>query len=224
MDALERIVEAVLYEGYILWPYRRSAKKNRQRWTFGGVYAPAFVAAADSGDVSCVQTQCLVTGEAPLVDVELRFLQVVQRRVAQVLARGALQFVDQLSAGSRRILAWDEAVERRIAGNGSFVVEAGEEREKVDGGVIVRNWEEARGKVDVDVEPVQHGVWRVSVVVSNTSRWNGTDRTLAQRHGLMSAHVVLRVRGGAFVSMTDPPSELDALVAACQNRGLWAGW
>ena len=38
MDAAKKIAETVLYEGYVLWPYRRSAMKNQQRWTFGGVY------------------------------------------------------------------------------------------------------------------------------------------------------------------------------------------
>ena len=38
VDPVRAIADAVLYEGYVLWPYRRSALKNRQRWTFGGVY------------------------------------------------------------------------------------------------------------------------------------------------------------------------------------------
>ena len=46
---LEEIAAAVLYEGYILWPYRRSARKNQQRWTFGGVYPRGYVEAARSG-------------------------------------------------------------------------------------------------------------------------------------------------------------------------------
>ena len=29
---------AVLYEGYLLYPYRPSSVKNRQRWTFGGLF------------------------------------------------------------------------------------------------------------------------------------------------------------------------------------------
>ncbi len=37
MDALRKIADAVLYEGYVLWPYRRSALKNTRRFTFGGV-------------------------------------------------------------------------------------------------------------------------------------------------------------------------------------------
>ena len=38
MDPVRAIADAVLYEGYVLWPYRRSALKNQRRWTFGGVY------------------------------------------------------------------------------------------------------------------------------------------------------------------------------------------
>ena len=44
-DPVRTIADAVLYEGYILWPYRRSSPKNRQRWTFGGVFPPAHSAA-----------------------------------------------------------------------------------------------------------------------------------------------------------------------------------
>ena len=35
---VEKVVNAVLYEGYILYPYRASSKKNRERFTFGRVY------------------------------------------------------------------------------------------------------------------------------------------------------------------------------------------
>ena len=41
VDRVRRIADAVLYEGYVLWPYRRSALKNQRRWTFGGVYPRA---------------------------------------------------------------------------------------------------------------------------------------------------------------------------------------
>ncbi len=37
-DREREIADAILYEGYILYPYRASAIKNRQRWTFGGVF------------------------------------------------------------------------------------------------------------------------------------------------------------------------------------------
>ena len=33
------VADAVLYEGYVLYPYRASARKNQMRWQFG-VLAP----------------------------------------------------------------------------------------------------------------------------------------------------------------------------------------
>jgi len=40
-QTVDGIANAVLYEGYILYPYR-PATKNRQRWTFGGLYPEAY--------------------------------------------------------------------------------------------------------------------------------------------------------------------------------------
>ena len=107
---------------------------------------------AASGDAWRVQTQCLVTGAEPLVDLEVRFLHVVSRQVAHVSADGRLEFVEELTSGRERILAWDEAVERRFAFPCDVRVTAGEERESVDGGVIVRTWEEVQGDLDVGHE------------------------------------------------------------------------
>jgi len=225
VDALESIAAATLYEGYLLWPYRRSARKNQQRWTFGGVYPRGFVEAARAGDAWRVQTQCLVIGAQPVpeVEVELRFLQVVSRRLARVALDGSLDFVDELRVGDQRILAWDEAVERRFVAPGCFSVAAGEEREGVEGGggVIVRSWADLSGLVDVRLERLDESVTRVTASLCNTSQWSGLDRGEAQRYGFMSAHFVLRVRDGVFVSLTDPPPELAAEAASCENLGLW---
>ena len=37
VSLVEKIADAVLYEGYILYPYRPSAVKNQQRWNFGAL-------------------------------------------------------------------------------------------------------------------------------------------------------------------------------------------
>src|SRR5215208_3116609 len=79
-DVVADIANAVLYEGHLLWPYRASALKNRQRWTFGGVYPPAFARA--TGDRARVSFEALVEGEAPRVEIEVRFLQIVSGAVA----------------------------------------------------------------------------------------------------------------------------------------------
>ena len=81
---LEQVVQAVLYEGYILYPYRASSKKNsRGRFTFGRVYPEAYSAAQNGAEPCRMQTECLVrsAGAAPAVDVSVRFLQPVWREV-----------------------------------------------------------------------------------------------------------------------------------------------
>lgn len=221
MDALEQIAATVLYEGYVLWPYRRSARKNQQRWTFGGVYPRGFCDAARNGDAWRVQTQCLVVGAAPVVEVELRFLQVVERRVARVLSGGSLQFVDKLEVDGQPTVAWDEALEHCLVVPAPVTISAGEQREELDGGVIVRSWHDLNGHVEVTSERLGDDLSRVTASLANTSDWSGLDRTAAQRHGFMSAHFVLRARDGTFVSLTDPPPHLAAEAASCENVGLW---
>ena len=46
---IKEIANAVLYEGYLLYPYRHSSIKNRQRWTFGVVYPQEYSQA--NGDI-----------------------------------------------------------------------------------------------------------------------------------------------------------------------------
>jgi len=132
-DPVEKIAAAVLYEGYVLWPYRRSAQKNQRRWTFGGVYPRAYSEAEGGNDPWLMQTQCLVVGEKPTVEVKVRFLHVVERKVAKlreagIVRRGGfetrshqearkperLEFVDELRVGKERYLAWEEAAEREV--------------------------------------------------------------------------------------------------------------
>ena len=71
--AAERVAAAVLYEGYLLYPYRRSALKNRQRWPFGALYPRGWAEA--NGERSSMHTEVLVRGDAR-VEASLRWLEV----------------------------------------------------------------------------------------------------------------------------------------------------
>jgi hypothetical protein len=220
-DPVAAVAQAVLYEGYILWPYRRSASKNRQRWTFGGVH-PEGWSREHPDDRCALVTQCLVAGSPEAqVDVAVRFLQVVRRQ--PIDARG--EAVDELDGR----LAWDEAREREVtlavrsdgAGSAPIDVPAGRDVEPVRGGAVVRSWEALSGTVDVSIERVGEALRRIGVAVVNTAPWQGGDREEALRRTLVSTHVVLRSRDAAFVSQTDPPEELAEAAAACENAGAW---
>jgi hypothetical protein len=113
MEMVEKVAEAVLYEGYLLYPYRRSAMKNQQRWTFGGVY-PAQHSVAHPDDPCEMQTECLVLGDADtILAMKIRFLQVVDRSVAQMI-EGVLHPVEELCVGEQVYQPWEEAIERTV--------------------------------------------------------------------------------------------------------------
>lgn len=127
MDIVKKIADAVLYEGYILWPYRKSARKNQQRWTFGGVYPRAYSEAGHEDDPWLMQTECLVEGDGgSTIEVKVRFLHVTERRLAKGAGVGGggfeirpcesehREFVEELRVGGELYLPWDEATEREV--------------------------------------------------------------------------------------------------------------
>src|SRR5437763_10317472 len=98
-DPIRAIADAILYEGYILWPYRRSAMKNQRRFTFGGVYPPAH-SHTHPDDLAGVQADVLLMGcEEGVVEISVRFLHIVSRSLAR-LSEGELEPVDELVIGA----------------------------------------------------------------------------------------------------------------------------
>ena len=84
---VDGIVKAVLYEGYMLYPYRPSAVKNRQRFNFGVVYPRAYSHAQGGTDAWSMQTECLVQGNGLThCTVRVRFLRMVARSVGKPAA------------------------------------------------------------------------------------------------------------------------------------------
>ncbi|HJW71138.1 MAG TPA: DUF6084 family protein, partial [Candidatus Binatia bacterium] len=83
IERARAVADAVLYEGYLLYPYRASARKNQLRWQFG-VLAPRAWSDAGGCEAWWSQTECLVEpGAETLLTGTLRFLQ-VQKRTLEV--------------------------------------------------------------------------------------------------------------------------------------------
>ena len=79
LDRVRPIADAVLYEGYLLYPYRASALKNRSRWTFG-VVMPAAYARVGESERDFTQAECVVeAGPTARFTVAVRFLQIIDR-------------------------------------------------------------------------------------------------------------------------------------------------
>jgi hydrogenase maturation protease len=249
---VKRIAYAVLYEGYILYPYRPSVK-NRQRWTFGGLYPRSYSEAQDGSDGWVVQTECLVQGgEHTTLQVQVRFLHLLNRLVGQLEcplnefsdgAEPAYRVVESLQIGGRLLHTMQEAVEREcLLGDVDLLsLAAGPRRsefgfparrtlEPVRGplgeiaAVQVREQQAVAGGLEVSAEAAAEGLFKVRVRVENRTPLEAAgqrSRDEALLRALISAHTVLGVREGAFVSLVDPPMEWRALAASCKNCGAW---
>ena len=222
LDEVRRVADAVLYEGYILYPYRASSQKNRSRWQFGVLMPPAY-AAADPSETTTARAESVFTRDGePSVDVIVRFLQ-VQRRTCP---------------GPGAPDTWDEAVEREVSitvagaalfGDGTatpFGIPGGEEHEPTADGEMIRRRQALRGVVTVRAAELP-GPWqaaRLTVGVTNQTAV-GSDapasRGQALPAALVAAHMIITISGGAFVSMTDPPEWAAPAVGECENAGCW---
>ena len=105
MTDLLTLANAVMYEGYMLWPYTPSALKNQRRWTFGCVFPPGWTA-AHPDDACVMRTQVLLESDPHDVDVTVRFLQAdgVERSVTPgAFAFGALRGSVDFEVDGRRL-------------------------------------------------------------------------------------------------------------------------
>lgn len=236
-ELAQKVANAVLYEGYMLYPYRPSAIKNRQRWTFGILYPPAY-GEVNSGTERCgMHSECLlqVKGDAA-VQVSFRFLHLVARQVAQKI-EGRLEAVPSLVVDDRIIESWDEGIERTVEFElpplgisqqcieFSFQarVESESLRDKSGSvvGSISRTQHEVRGAVSIASDTMRDGVLKLTIDVTNTTSLppEALDRNSALLRSLLSAHIILRADGGEFVSLLDPPENFKEAANACKNVG-----
>jgi len=228
-----RVADAVLYEGYVLYPYRASAAKNQVRWQFG-VLAPRQFAEADESEQWAQQTELIAEfGEAATVDVRVRFLQ-VQARTVEAAEGDDFVPVAQLDVDGQRWATWEEAVEHAVDVSridlgtvGTSVtplsVPAWREVEELGAaGRVVRERWAVDGMIRVAVEdvPGPYPLTRLQVRVENLTEWGerGERREVAVRRALIGVHILLHAEDGSFLSSLDPPEFAGGAVASCTNH------
>lgn len=236
LDHVKAVADAVLYEGYVLYPYRASATKNQARWQFGVLVPPSY-AATGTGEHSSCRTECLAeVGPDAELHIRLRFLQAQRRTVEaeQPDAPGRYREVNALIVGEDELLPWDEAIERehdvvlpvrRLLESEQWVpvlVRGGELTTVVEGGRVVRRKQPLTAELRCRAERLP-GLVRLHVTVANTASvdCSGYTRDEAVRHSLIAAHSVLTLTGGRFLSLLDPPEWAAEHARACVNEHTW---
>ncbi len=241
LDLGRAIADAVLYEGYLLYPYRASSSKNQTRWQFG-VVSPPGAAEAGLGERPSMTMQCLLVdsrtgagdgdGDGEMV-VHLRFLHLQRRQMHDAQDREVTELVVDGSSWT----SWDEAVERELdfvfsldtLADGVTVpvrvertesVEAVRDASGIDVGRVVRRTWPLSAELSLSTTP--NGGYRTfELNIVNTSTDVPTSKEAAIRAALIGAHVLVEARGFGFVSMVDPPEDAAELVAACTQDRCW---
>jgi hypothetical protein len=194
LEQARAVGDAVLYEGYLLYPYRASAPKNRVRWQWGVLVPPSY-ASPEIGEHASAHVECVLEPLAhTILHVKLRFLQ----------------------ARTRPGATWDEAVEHEIDFELPLSELPAERSFQVGHGLS--------GVLIARADPLDgpFGGTRLHVEVHNTTSWRSDGiREHALRHALLAAHLVLGVDTGHFLSMLDPPEWAKPAVEACRQERLW---
>jgi hydrogenase maturation protease len=243
LKLVEKIVEAVLYEGYILYPYRASAVKNRQRFNFGVLTPKSYSEAHNGTERWQSQTQCPVSAAAAL-DVKARFLRLCLREVQRLdQTTGEFHPVESLDVDGKLYQTWQEAVECEAGApelelktltekphrvNFSFpAAESSEplrDKDRNIVGAIVRRQFALAGELEITAAPAGENLCRLTVLLSNTTPFEeaqNKSRDDALLRSLASAHLILSVRNGELISLLDPPEEFAAAAASCENIGTY---
>ena len=216
MDIAREVANAVLYEGYLLYPYRASAAKNQIRWQWGVLMPSAYAADGHGEHASSHSEFLLEPGTDPVLHIRLRFLQLQHR-----------------SGGDGPVPEFDEAVEHEVDSVVSVAELLDTEQvipvtipggtEPADG-VTRQRWP-LTGEVRLSARRLEgpYGVLHLSLEVVNTAPWVDAEaaRHVALRHSLIAAHTVLAVTDGEFISLIDPPEWAKLAVKSCRNERTW---
>jgi hypothetical protein len=249
IEQVKEIANAVLYEGYLLYPYRQSAIKNRQRWTIGVVYPREYSEANGGVEPWAMQTECLVVGMADTrLDLYVRFLHLLvctmkRSEGAGVPAqtRGSAFKTGEWSIASRFAdEPREEGVEREISALNLSLSELvgcphtldfafpGERivEEPVDASpdTIVRDQQPLKGSVTIAAKRIDTGLFKLTVRIENSTpeTYAITNlRNAIMLHSFISSHTILQVHQGAFVSLIDPPEAVRDAAQECKNTHTW---
>jgi len=208
------VADSLLYEGYVLYPYRASSQKNVSRWQFGVLVPPSY-REVDPSERSTATVECLVDGAGDRLEMTLRFLHV--RRPDgpnpwDTAADRELGFGFDLS----ELLHMTSGLRLPFAVAGQTAVEA-------DGTTWTCRSLDGAVTVSASVLDGPHRLVHLRIAVDNLTP---VEPVPASRHealigAFVSAHAVLTVTRARFLSLADPPQWAAPAAARCAHDGWW---
>jgi hypothetical protein len=203
---LSEITNTLLYEGYSIFPYHRSAIKNQKPIPFGVVY-PRSYNSHNPHFPAEMRSECIVCGSKIFsVHITICFLHLLKTNND----------------------GW-QTVERRIETENIITDELLINSQKIPFYFNGENENEIlpiRGEVVIKTEAIENidNAFKISANVINNSLSadaKNLSRDEALRQSFLSTHIILTATSGEFISSQDPPEKFGAAIAQCKNVGAW---
>lgn len=203
-DGVAALAQTLLYEGYLLYPYRASSVKNKHQWLFGTLYPRQFVEDQDEGDRWWMQSECLVDGtDDTVVHARLRFLHLTESGPVEREVDFPGRVLGSLTAAPETT---------------AFRFEAGVGPASL------------RGDLELSAKRLGDGVYTLRASARNLTPYDVASsldherehrRDRALQSAFAAPHALLGVTNGHFLSLVDPPESCVAAAGGCENIGTW---
>ena len=246
VSVLEKITRTLLYEGYSLYPYYRSAIKNQKPIPFGVIF-PKDYNAHNEHSHSHMQSQTIIHGNRELtVSVDVRFLHLRRTELFQKSSYNEeFSPVFEMEIEGKTYQAGSPTIERKIQNNLLKINDliATEKTipfafESFNEGEMIFNAEKEivgkktttismiTGVVKIEAVPLPEidKSFRLTVTVTNTTPVANAERRTRDEvllQSFLSTHIILQTHDAEFISHQETPAQWQAAMATCNNVNTW---
>ena len=215
-DTIQPVADSVLFEGYMLYPYRPSAIKNRKRFNFGTLWPREYAEAQKPEEAWSFHSEMLIeAGASCSLNFRLRFLQLLSSDPADphawdygiVRARTVSHVrLSELQSQQTIFLVFTDFAPEERAPESIQIPEA-----------------PCCAKLELQAECLRSTLFKLKITISNETPSSDTWRPSVppQSQAFTSAHLLVNVEGGAFISLLESPPSLTEYATSCINRGIF---
>lgn len=228
-EHIKAIADAVLYEGYLLYPYRHDALKNRLRWTIGVIYPRPYSKAQGNIEPWHMRTECLIQGSpSTRLAVLARFLHLLACTPGTPQSEASEQ--ESWQEGMEREVLAPEMVLGDLLAQPQTVEISFKGMQQTDASTspgrtaVTRVQQPLQGRLYISATRLESQLFKLRVEIENTTP--GTEQISNRHdaillHAFVSTHTILQVEHGSFISLLEYPDELSQTVQGCQNVRTW---
>lgn len=238
---LENLTKTVLYEGYSIFPYHRSAIKNQKPIPFGVIY-PEEYHHYNQYAPSLMQTECVVNAESQAsININVRFLHLMKteifkndnsekenhnnfnkfshegwQTIERTISSGDIQLSELLNSKRTFIVDFDSVEETKYSTAEKDLLKSKQ----------INSVSKINGTITLEAFTIekQPSVFRIRVTVINNSLMNNAETALqhaAFNQSFISTNTILKITGGEFISEQNPSEDFKSIISQNKNIGTW---